>query len=376
MATIGRFNPTKVRAKVLSNSWVAVALPEFAVLGPNSIAWSGVGGSSYTVTASPSLGTATVSGDTCTFASAMTVGTTYTFTVTPNSGAALVFKGYRFGYTGASQTFTAQAIVPEVASGTVSVRMTLLGAAGGAGFLDAVGTPGGRTIANLPISNSSSGTVYLYVGGMGGNYCRDTYTTLTCASFVGEGLGGWNGGSAGGSNGSAYYGVSAGGGGSTDIRIGGTALSNRVLVAGGGGGDYAQYLTSGRGGGALGEQGRSVGTTGGLGGGGGTQSAGGAGGARAGYSGGNGSGGSLGSGGAGGACGEAWCLGGGGGGGGYYGGGGGEAGDSSIQNSGAGGGGGSAFRDTATGSQSTWADSISGVGLGSTSNGSIIWAWA
>lgn len=361
---------------MMAGTWVAASLPEFAVLSPTQIGWDGLGGTSYTVTASPSLGATTVSGNTCTFASAMSTATVYTFTVTPNSGAAITFKGYRFGYTGASQTFTAQAIIPETNSTTVSVRMTLLGAAGGAGFQDTLGNPGGRIIANLPISAGSSGTVYLYVGGMGGNYCRDTYTSITCAQVTGEGVAGWNGGANGGVNGSAYAGVAAAGGGATDIRIGGTALSNRILIAGGGGGDYSLQASTGRGGGTAGEQGRSVEPLGGLGGGGGTQTQGGAGGNRPGYSGGNGSAGTLGTGGAGGACGESWCLGGNGGGGGYYGGGGGEAGDSGIQNTGAGGGGGSAFINTASATQSTWSSTISGTGLGSSSNGSVLWAWS
>lgn len=360
----------------MAGTWVAASLPEFAVLSPTQIGWNGLGGTSYTVTASPSLGATTVSGNTCTFASAMSTATVYTFTVTPNSGAAITFKGYRFGYTGASQTFTAQAIIPETNSTTVSVRMTLLGAAGGAGFLDTAGTPGGRIIANIPISNASSGTVYLYVGGMGGNYCRNTYTTNTCADFVGEGLGGWNGGAAGGTNGSAYQGPAAGGGGATDIRIGGTALSNRILIAGGGGGDYSAQTVNGRGGGTAGEQGRTTSASAGIGGGGGTQSAGGAGGSRPGYSGADGSAGTLGSGGAGANCSFSWCLGGNGGGGGYYGGGGGEAGEESIANTGAGGGGGSAFINTASATQSTWSSTISGTGLGSSSNGSVLWAWS
>lgn len=53
--------------------------------------------------------------------------------------------------------------------------------------------------------------------------------------------GGWNGGGNGGDSGTAnsanfQFGAAGGGGGATDIRFGGSALANRILVAAGGGG--------------------------------------------------------------------------------------------------------------------------------------------
>ena len=51
--------------------------------------------------------------------------------------------------------------------------------------------------------------------------------------------GGWNGG---GANRSAGNGTP--GGGASDIRVGGNALANRIIVAGGGGGCGWSYLNS------------------------------------------------------------------------------------------------------------------------------------
>ena len=103
-----------------------------------------------------------------------------------------------FSYTGSVQTFT----VPPCVS-TISVDIS--GAQGAIGpTYNSVGGLGGRLTAVYPVTSGQ--VFYIYVGGQ--NY---------------------NGGGAG----ATYGGV---GGGATDIRTGGTALSNRVLVAGGGGG--------------------------------------------------------------------------------------------------------------------------------------------
>lgn len=75
------------------------------------------------------------------------------------------------------------------------------------------GGNGGRARATIAVSPGS--TVRVMVGGMGE-----------------ANTGGFNGG------GLAVY----GGGGATDVRIGGTALTDRVLVAGGGGGGGAQCI--------------------------------------------------------------------------------------------------------------------------------------
>lgn len=134
-----------------------------------------------------------------------------------------------------------------------------------------------------------TGTAYIYVGGQGGAYGTNAA-----------------GGSNGGGNGASSAG--SGGGGASDIRIGGTALSNRVIVAGGGGG-AGSGASGGAGGGETGGNGTGNQTSQGYG---ATQSAGG--------SSPKGNAGSLGKGGNGGSYGFAS-----GGGGGYYGGGGGQS---------------------------------------------------
>ena len=139
---------------------------------------------------------------------------------------------------------------------------------------------------------SSSVTAYAYVGGQGT-----------------AGYGGYNGGGGIVSNSTSDW----GGGGASDIRIGGTALGNRVIVAGGGG--AGKQSAGGAGGGESGAAGGNPGTYSYTPGGGGTQSAGGERGLPTSFSG--VTAGSLGQGGIGNG------TSGGGGGGGYYGGGGG-----------------------------------------------------
>ena len=122
-----------------------------------------------------------------------------------------------FTYTGAAQTYT-------VPLGVYSISMDVQGAqGGGAGPVSSLGTPtrgkGGRVQATLAVSPGQ--ILYVFVGGCGAD------GTATGAT------GGFNGG--GNSTGTGIYSGGSGGGG-TDIRMGGTALTNRVVVAGGGGG--------------------------------------------------------------------------------------------------------------------------------------------
>ncbi len=187
---------------------------------------------------------------------------------------------------------------------------------------------GGYSKGKLEVN--ANDTIGVYVGGKGQNRG-----------------GGWNGGGTAGTG--TAYGSSYGGGGGTDMRIGGKALKDRVIVAGGGGGQAA----SGRYGASGGNGGGASGARGGLWccgnpGDGGTQNAGGRGGQRRVNACRNGGNASLGQGGNGAnAC---WYQGGGGGGGGFYGGGGGSDGCG-----GAAGGGGSGY--------------VGGVSEGTTSSG-------
>lgn len=104
-------------------------------------------------------------------------------------------------------------------------------------------------------------------GGLGGlvivEYTPEEDTEINIFVGSGAGLGwgtagGYNGGGAGHNYGGAYFG--GGGGGGSDIRIGGTALEDRVLIAGGGGGGGStstQY--GGVGGGLVGGAGYAAG---------------------------------------------------------------------------------------------------------------------
>ena len=155
-----------------------------------------------------------------------------------------------------------------------------------------------------------------------------------------RGFGGYNGGGNGRMSSPGFGGN--GGGGATDIRIGGTALSNRVLVAGGAGGD-GNAGGGGHGGGLIGGAGAGTGGNNATGGSGGTQSAGGGAGIGnpgAGFGGTNGNSGSEGQGGDTAPIGSFTTLNGGGGGGGYYGGGSGGVQITDAIGSGGGGGGG------------------------------------
>jgi hypothetical protein len=221
-----------------------------------------------------------------------------------------------FGYTGAAQSFT-------VPSGVTHVTITALGAAGDAHFCGGTAGLGASVTATIPVVVPSE-TLAVYVGGWGN---------------AGDGF-----------NGGGKEGYNTAGGGASDVREGGSALANRVVVAGGGGSVGCDGLggpDQGGNGGAPGGNGVNGASTadGGGGGGGGTQTAGGAAGTST--SGNPGSAGGLGVGG------EGGFLNSGNGGGGYYGGGGSGTGVSTANgepSGNGGGGGGSSFVEaTATG---------------------------
>ncbi|MEM8907146.1 MAG: glycine-rich protein, partial [Bacteroidota bacterium] len=121
-------------------------------------------------------------------------------------------KTTTFNYTGAAQTFT----VPE---GVTNIEIDAYGAQGGNTYSTNGPGLGGRVQASMNVTPGQ--VLHIYVGGQGQSYAG--YSNIL--------LGGWNGGGNGTSTGQG-----GGGGGSTDIRIDGTALTDRVLVAGGAGG--------------------------------------------------------------------------------------------------------------------------------------------
>lgn len=227
-----------------------------------------------------------------------------------------------FEYTGSVQNW----IVPD---GVTSIEVTCWGAEGGRKHADAPRRYGGHVQGKLRVTPGQ--LLRIYVGEHPG---------------IGNvRAGGWNGGGDGGLHLNDIYSPSmdgTGGGGATDIRVGGTELSHRVVVAGGSGGQSSNdpiadppegIRRGGHGGADIGERGDGLTDVGG--GFGGSQSEGGAIGGALGQGGGGGEGddplGPTGSGG--------------GGGGGYYGGGGGGAGVEVMSGTtnGRGGGGGSNY---------------------------------
>src|SRR5580700_10088407 len=239
-------------------------------------------------------------------------------------------KHRTFTYTGGKQTFT----VPH---GVTQIRVIARGANGSSQYDDLFGF-GARVSAVIPVTAGEK--LYIFVGGN-----------------ASKGSGGFNGGANGGSDGCCVgEGGGGGGGGATDVRAGGTSLSDRILVAAGGGGENGQGGRGGKGGGLSGGNG-GVGKSAyyecnGKAGRGGSQTAGGVGGAGSDCAytpGGNGANGTFGAGGAGGDGGSKGvgsdAGAGGAGGGGYYGGGGGGGGADSRNEFGvgAGGGGGSSY---------------------------------
>ncbi len=159
-----------------------------------------------------------------------------------------------FSYTGAAQTWT-------VPAGVTQVTLELRGAQGGGSYdcssvRQEDGGLGGLTQGTLAVTPGQ--VLNLYVGGQAPDVGNVTPAP-----------GGFNGGGDGG-----QYG--AGGGGATDVRVGGSALANRVAVAGGGGGGNTgcpDHGTGGGGGGASGDTGVTL--NGFVPGGGGAQAAGG-----------------------------------------------------------------------------------------------------
>jgi uncharacterized protein (TIGR02145 family) len=154
---------------------------------------------------------------------------------------------YTFDFINDSQTW----IVPK----TSRCRIEVWGGRGHSEGTHEKGGKGGYAYGEIELTQGQ--TLNVFVGGSG---------TITA--------GGWNGGGVGGLG---RHGRAPGGGGATDVRIGGVALANRVIVGAGGGGqsfdghngDVGDWRQGGAGGGTSGLAGQ--GTYGGAG---GTQSTG------------------------------------------------------------------------------------------------------
>lgn len=131
-----------------------------------------------------------------------------------------------------------------------TIKIEVWGARGGSKV--GYGGYGGYSVGEVTIPKNT--TLYIYTGGRPSGY-----------------LGGFNGGGDSAGN------LGSGGGGATDVRVGGASLWRRLIVAGGGGGGASSTYTGGRGGGLEGSRGESMGTDGEYSGNGGTQTAGGVG---------------------------------------------------------------------------------------------------
>ncbi|MGB8966112.1 MAG: glycine-rich protein [Candidatus Cybelea sp.] len=266
--------------------------------------------------------------------------------VSTDNGDALRYHK-TFHYTGAAQSF-------KVPAGVTSINVDVRGAAGAGYYVSYHGGRGGRVMATIAVHPGR--TFHVFVGGEGS-----------------KDKGGFNGGGNGGANASCDYGW--GGGGASDVRVGGDMLPDRILVAGGGGGSGTNFNGSGpsggSGGGKTGGNGTSPSSGGGGGGGnqhkGGRGGDGGAEGRGHGY---HGTSGQLGVGGIGGVCGHSHYSGGsgGGGGGGYFGGG--RGGGGHYLNAGGGAGGGSGYIESKAIKPRMWR-----VWETANGNGLVVFSW-
>lgn len=249
-----------------------------------------------------------------------------------------------YAYTGSVQTVT-------VPGPVVSANIEIAGGGGGDEWAPGNVIPQGAHMVGELTGLTPGATLYIYVGGHGADSSGTTNA----------GAGGYNGGGDGGTG-------AGGGGGASDIRQGGTALSDRIVVAGGAGGNGGNWgstgFSNGAGIAAIGSDVGGDGTVGagsvgnrGTGGGGGNLGAGGSGGSSF------GTGGSAGVGGTGG---TRTFRSGGGGGAGLYGGGGG--GGALAGGSGGGGGGGSSYVDNLTAGYTVVSNSTS-------RNGFVVITW-
>ncbi len=155
-----------------------------------------------------------------------------------------------FAYTGAAQRYVVPADV-------CSVTIDALGAGGGTGSVADFASVTGPVVPDGGAAQPAAAAPVAAPPGLGGEATSTVLVTpgevlqvnVGGAGGVGAftnqagegGDGGWNGGGTGGdgSQGANGLGGGGGGGGATDVRQGGTAVSDRVVVAGGGGGTGA-----------------------------------------------------------------------------------------------------------------------------------------
>ncbi len=122
-------------------------------------------------------------------------------------------------------------------AGITQATFDVAGAQGGKGAFD--GALGAQVVATIPVTPGE--TIQINVGGKG----LDKPPKVTSCVLV-TNTGGWNGGGDGGNNGECG---SQGGGGASDVRVRGTDLNDRWIVAGGGGGGSGNLFCPDAGGG-------------------------------------------------------------------------------------------------------------------------------
>ena len=161
-----------------------------------------------------------------------------TVTTTYYSPAISPSDTVEYSYTGSPATFT-------VPAGVDSVFLQVWGAQGGDGSSSNPGGKGGYSEGRMHVQFGD--VLSVYVGGSGEG-------TSSTTSGTGLTIGGWNGGGNGYQSGTPR----SAGGGATDIRVNGTSLNHRVIVAGGGAGNIyfnGNTYASGHGGGLNGVSG-------------------------------------------------------------------------------------------------------------------------
>ncbi|MCK5710570.1 MAG: hypothetical protein KAI07_08520 [Deltaproteobacteria bacterium] len=118
-----------------------------------------------------------------------------------------------FNFMGNAQSF----VVP---AGVISIHIEAWGAEGATVVTTTTGVGGLGGMAEGDLAVTPGQTLDIFVGGQG------------CVQLAGIGCGGFNGGGNAGGTGVGR----GGGGGASDVRVGGINLTDRVIVAAGGGG--------------------------------------------------------------------------------------------------------------------------------------------
>jgi hypothetical protein len=156
-----------------------------------------------------------------------------------NPGLRIIVQEMVFSYTGTGSD--AERIKTAKLYSAGSYEFELTGGAGGhtwtSSNMVASGGKGGHVYGKKSFPANTDVTVR--VGGQGegtATYNQATAVYKKVSAWQAAKPGGWNGGGTGGLGSGAVGAAGSGGGGATDIRTGGDDVSNRILVAAGGGG--------------------------------------------------------------------------------------------------------------------------------------------